>query len=168
MFGNKNSKEDLVNELASILDGIGSESNLFIDLTAQNIGFDIADPFAVDPDFERQLDGHEIVYIDTVSSCEGFEIMRDFAEGCGGRQREILIGALSKRHPFRMFKNAVMRQGMLDEWYAFKNNAYKESAQLRLDDSEVDFIEGKIVCGNKDNITNYHYEALDDDFCDEE
>lgn len=95
------------------------------------------DPFAVDPDAERQFDGHKIVYIDAVSSREGFEIMRDFSDRCGERQRTRLMHALSKRHPFRVFKNVVSDLGLLDEWYAFKNSAYREIAQSRLEDCEI-------------------------------
>ena len=126
------------------------------------------EPFAVDPDAERQFDGHKIVYIDAVSSREGFEIMRDFSDRCGERQRTRLMHALSKRHPFRVFKNVVSDLGLLDEWYAFKNNAYREIAQSRLEDCEIDFIDGKIVCGNNDNISTYRCENIDDNFDDDE
>ena len=116
------------------------------------------DPFAVDPDAERQFDGHKIVYIDAVSSREGFEIMRDFSDRCGERQRTRLMHALSKRHPFRVFKNVVSDLGLLDEWYAIKNSAYREIAQSRLEDCEI-VKEGLVVrllledvCENLDDV----------------
>ena len=166
MFRNINIKEELIDELSGDLDVIGLGMELFIDLTVQNIGFSFIDPFAVDLDVERQLDGHKIVYIDAVSSREGFEIMWDFSDGCGERQRTSLIRALSKRHPFRVFKNVVNDLGLLDEWYAFKNSACREIAQSRLEDCEIDFIDGKIVCGNNDNISTYRCEDFDDNFVD--
>ena len=168
MFRNINSKEELIDELSGDLDVIGLGMELFIDLTAQNIGFSFIDPFDVDLDVERQLDGHKIVYIDAVSSREGFEIMRDFSDRCGERQRTRLMHALSKRHPFRVFKNVVSDLGLLDEWYAFKNSAYREIAQSRLEDCEIDFIDGKIICGNNDNISTYRCEDFDDNFDDDE
>lgn len=164
MFRSITSKDDLIDELAGSLDCLGLESDLFIDLTNQNIGVSFADSVADEFDAGREIAGHEIVYIAAISSREGFEIMRDFADGCGERQRERLICALSKRHPFRMFKDALMNQGLLDEWYAFKNNAYRDIARLRLDENDIDFSDGKIVCGNKDYITTYHYEGIEDEF----
>jgi hypothetical protein len=59
---------------------------------------------------------------------------------------------LSRRHPFRGFRAEVQYLGILQEWYDFKNKAYEEFAEERLNDADVDFVDGRIVCTNPKNI----------------
>ncbi len=152
MFALKiNSREKLVSELSEQLDVSGDEMTPCIDLTDQVVTFRPGIGWLGD-DISDMLVGHEVVDIDAVSSREGFRIMENFASERPEAQQARLFQALSGRKPFRTFRYAVEQLGILDEWYAFKSEAYDALAEDRLADSCVQFIDGKIVCTNKDFI----------------
>lgn len=160
MFGDKiNDRESLVGALAEALDSAMEEFEVFVDLTAQTA--DVFIPTEISGEPNTNLDGHELVWIEKVSSREGFEIMRDFAEQYEGEVRQRLARALSGRRPFRSFKDALIEEGLCDTYYAFKDKAYRELAESRLQDADIDFVDGKIVCSEKQHVDVFACEEED-------
>lgn len=59
---------------------------------------------------------------DPLNSRESFQMMEDFVETIKNeRLRTRLIDAISIKKPFRNFRNAVEDEGILDDWYAYKD-----------------------------------------------
>lgn len=148
------SHEELVSELCDALESSNDEAKPCIDLTDQVVTVHF-DRMWMSDDMLAGMDGHEIVDIEPVSSREGFRIMEDFAAGRTEGQQRRLYNALSGKHPFRVFQQALTELGSLDDWYAFKGKAYVALAEERLADSDIEFVDGKIVCHNKQLIYKF-------------
>ena len=138
------SREKLINELGDLLEMANSEITPYINLTAQILG-ERVDSAYTDIDDEEELKGHEIVDIEIVSSHEAFSVMQRFAVSRADKECDILLRALSKRHPFSTFRTSVECLDILQEWYKFKREAYRELANDRLLSAGIVFEDGKIV-----------------------
>jgi predicted thioesterase len=67
-----------------------------------------------------------------------YEMMSDFATTVKNpRKREQLEIALSGKGAFRRFKDAVIREGIDEAWYAFRDRRYLEFARDWCDENEV-------------------------------
>ena len=147
------SKKDLLDEIGIALNSHGMEEKFFLDLTIQDIvpyPEDILEPGYRYSEFDTSLSKeeiqevrkkHRLIEIDAIPSHIGYGIMEEFAEQ---HDNEWLFRALKKRHPFAMFRDAVERANLLDQWYAFRDEAYGKQAQEWLDDNGIDFIDGRI------------------------
>ena len=148
------SKKDLLDEIGIALNSHGMEEKFFLDLTIQDIvpyPEDILEPGYRYSEFDTSLSKeeiqevrkkHRLIEIDAIPSHIGYGIMEEFAEQ---HNNEWLFRALKKQHPFAMFRNAVERANLLDQWYAFRDEAYGKQAQEWLDDNGIDFVDGRII-----------------------
>ena len=65
-------------------------------------------------------------------------MMSDFADTVRNpRKHEQLEIALSGKGAFRRFKDAVIREGVEDAWYAFRDRRYLEFARDWCDENEL-------------------------------
>lgn len=160
MIGGKiNDRKSLFTAVAEALEEVMDMSDVFVDLTEQTV--DILVPTEISGMSNKYLDGHELVWIEKITSHEEFEIMRDFAELCEGEEHEKLVRALSGRHPFRAFKDVLANEELYDNYYILHDKAYRELAESRLQDVDIDFVDGKIVCSEKSNISVFECEEDD-------
>ena len=148
------SKKDLLDEIGIALNSHGMEEKFFLDLTIQDIvpyPEDILEPGYRYSEFDTSLSKeeiqevrkkHRLIEIDAIPSHIGYGIMEEFAEQ---HDNEWLFRALKKRHPFAMFRDAVENANLLDQWYAFRDEAYGKLAQEWFDDNGIDFVDGKII-----------------------
>lgn len=148
------SKKDLLDEIGIALNSHGMEEKFFLDLTIQNImpyPEDILEPGYRYNEFDTSLSKeeiqevrkkHRLIEINPIPSYIGYGIMEEFAEQ---HDNEWLFRALKKRHPFAMFRDAVENANLLDQWYAFRDEAYGKQAQEWLDDNGIDFVDGRII-----------------------
>ncbi len=148
------SKKDLLDEIGIALNSHGMEEKFFLDLTIQNImpyPEDILEPGYRYNEFDTSLSKeeiqevrkkHRLIEIDAIPSHIGYGIMEEFAEQ---HDNEWLFRAPKKRHPFVMFRDAVENANLLDQWYAFRDEAYGKQAQEWLDDNGIDFVDGRII-----------------------
>ena len=148
------SKKDLLEEIGIALNSHGMEEKFFLDLTIQEIvpyPEDILEPGYRYNEFDTSLSKeeiqevrkkHRLIEINPIPSYIGYGIMEEFAEQ---HDNEWLFRALKKRHPFAMFRDAVENANLLDQWYAFRDEAYGKQAQEWLDDNGIDFVDGRII-----------------------
>jgi len=153
------SRRDLAKVLSDQLDVAFDESSVFIDLTAQDVLVHVKYIGVSDAEY----DGHEVVFIERFNSNEGYEVMEDFARSRPDDQAEPLFEALSRSHPFKTFRYALEDSGQLQDWYAFKNKAYIDLAEARMEKNGIDVVDGKIVCRNKSVVTIYEAEYVGED-----
>ena len=161
MFGKISNKEELVKELADVLDWVDVNSWPYVDLTAQTVGQHVNPDFG-DPSLEEELDGHELVSVEPRSSRDSYAIMEDFARARNDHERGRIFCAISGRKPFRAFRVCVETLGILEDWYAYKNDAMRQLAEAVLQDYDINFVDGKIVCTNPQNIHTFVYERDED------
>ena len=165
------SKEQLIEEIAEAIQERLNEVTSCLDLTTQTVtdvpsqylddffdndddGDDDEDDVDDDGDDEefdpvtgiplseiREQLSHDLVVIQAVTSHDGFEIMRDFAIQ---ENNDNLFRALDFRHPFRAFRDAVERENLLQKWYHFRDEEYKQLAIRWLEDNDIDFVDGKV------------------------
>lgn len=155
------SRRDLAEVLSDQLDSISDESSVYVDLTAQEVFVHV--PVEYTGVTDEEYDGHEVVRMEPFNSNEGFDVMEDFARSRPDALANPLLKALSKSHPFKMFRYALEDSGQLQDWYAFKNKAYADLAEARLEECCIDVVDGKIVCGDKSVVTIYEAECTDGD-----
>jgi hypothetical protein len=69
-----------------------------------------------------------------------YEMMSDFADTVKSpRKREQLEIALSGKGAFRLFKDAVNREGVADVWYTFRDKRYLEFAREWCDEEQISY-----------------------------
>ena len=69
------------------------------------------------------------VQVEPISSSEGFIIMEDFTDTVRNISKQnALMRALNRRNPFRQFRYALEDVELLESWYEYKNQAYKNLA----------------------------------------
>jgi predicted thioesterase len=80
---------------------------------------------------DRDLDEEEgWLRLPSQRDANEYDMMSDFADTVRSqRKRERLEIALSGKGAFRRFKDAVIREGMEDAWYAFRDRRYLEFAR---------------------------------------
>ena len=144
-------REKLIRLLGETLEEANDEMLPYVDLTSQTIEMHFNVDFSgIDENVE--MDGHEIVDIKPVSSREAFTVMERFALSRPEKEQQNLLHVLSRRHPFSAFRSEVEYLGIIQEWYNFKSKSYYALAEERLNDYDINIVDGKIVCSTPENI----------------
>ena len=138
------SREKLISTLGEMLAEANDELSPFVDLTSQTIEMHF-DSAISGIDEAEEVAGHEIVDIEPVSSREAFYVMERFALSRPQKEQDSLLHALSRRHPFRVFRSEIEYLGIMQEWYDFKSRSFYELAEERLNDHNISFVDGRIV-----------------------
>ena len=154
------SKEQLIKALADELDDCFDQSYPVVDLTDQIVAT-VLDSAYSDHDVNDWLNGHEVVSVEPLSSHESYSIMERFALSRSDGQAQRLCDALSMKHPFRRFKDAVNRLGIAEEWYAWRDEALLRYAEESLEYYGIDFVDGRIICTKKENVHTYLREGME-------
>jgi hypothetical protein len=69
-----------------------------------------------------------------------YAIMRDFCDSIENEDlRADLLDAIHGSGAFRRFKNMIGRRGLLDQWYAWRREAFEEIARDWLTEREIPF-----------------------------
>jgi len=80
-------------------------------------------------DHER-FDNDRFIPLPSKYDLNDYEIMEDFSVSVDDpAKRNILLTAISGKGAFRLFRHSIEKLGAEDEWYAFKNAAYREIAR---------------------------------------
>lgn len=78
--------------------------------------------------------------IEKMSSREGFQIMENFVDELrDGYFKDNLIKILDRKSPFANFKAEVESSEYREKWFAFRDAAYVEYVQEKLDMNDVAF-----------------------------
>lgn len=107
----------------------------------------------LDSDDEEDLEDDEVTARQVLESDDFVElpdqleihewsIMERFCESVENDQwREELLNAIQGRGAFRYFKDTIARLGIKEDWYAFREEAFKEIARDFLIVHEIPFVE---------------------------
>jgi hypothetical protein len=69
-----------------------------------------------------------------------WEIMRDFAHSQSDeRLAERLLRAIQGKGAFRYFKDVLLDEGIRDAWFAFRDKAMEEIAEMFLTDAKIPY-----------------------------
>jgi hypothetical protein len=69
-----------------------------------------------------------------------WSIMERFGQGReSARERDELLDSLHGRGAFRMFKSAIRRLGIEQQWYRFRDSALEEIAKHWLESNGLDY-----------------------------
>lgn len=157
---NIKSQSQLIQNIANALDNYSDEMIWCIDLTEQQV-IPICDPMVVGDDCMPE-EGHKMINIDRIPSSDSFQIMEDFKRECTTtKEQNLLDFALEQRHPFSTFRNAVYNLGIENKWFDYKAHALRKKAKEWMEENEVDFIDGKVVCGSNRIYTYYREDEED-------
>ncbi len=90
---------------------------------------------------DRDLDEEEgWLRLPSQRDADEYGMMSDFADTVrNSRKREQLEIALSGKGAFRRFKDAAIREGVAEAWYAFRDRRYLEFAREWCDDEEIPY-----------------------------
>jgi len=69
-----------------------------------------------------------------MDSTQGFQLMEDFAYSLTDEKfRDTIIEQLSRRRPFRNFKNLIDSSDYRQSWFEFKKNAYIDFVKKQIE-----------------------------------
>ena len=82
------------------------------------------------PKAREALESHRFLVLPGSFEIHAWSIMERFAQGqSGDRQADELLHSLHGRGAFRMFRSAVRRLGLEDDWYRFRESAFEDIAK---------------------------------------
>jgi hypothetical protein len=100
------------------------------------------------PDWQREaltkareaLESNRFLLLPGSFELHEWSIMERFAQERGTlRQRDELLDSLHGRGAFRMFKSAIRRLGIEEEWYRFRDSAFAEIAKDWLESNGLEY-----------------------------
>jgi Uncharacterised protein family (UPF0158) len=100
------------------------------------------------PDWQREtlpqareaLESNRFLLLPGSFEIHEWSIMERFGQGRqSARQRDELLDALHGRGAFRMFKSAIRRLGIEEEWFRFRDSAFEEIAKDWLDSNGIEY-----------------------------
>jgi len=92
------------------------------------------------PYIEKILKGEEFINLPSQFDIHEYSIMKDFCYTVEGEEvKEDLLRGIDGRGAFRMFKDLILRHGIRDDWFAFKNQALKKIAVRFLEHHEIPY-----------------------------
>lgn len=151
----KTKYEILVDAVAYALEDHSYSTEWYFDFDEQTTV-----PLCRDADCQPE-DGHRIVRIEPMPSWQSFQIMEDFADSVSDfKAKGKLFSALSRRHPFSSFQDALCYTGLCEEWFAFKNERMKYWVERWMEDNEVTYTDD---CAGCDNASVWISEEEDDE-----
>lgn len=110
-------------------------------------------------------EGHRVIRIDPMPSRLSFGIMEDFADNVSDYAKKAkLFSALSRKHPFSSFQQALCYTDLRQEWFAFKEESMRHWVERWMKENGVDFKEDCAVCDNTVIWVNEEEEEEDEDF----
>jgi hypothetical protein len=144
--------QDIVDDLSMMFDGIRS----FVDReTGEVIQVAIEDLGAAEEGEEEDVDDAALAIVRNWDryaqlpekhEVNKWEIMREFCETVEPpKRREQLLRAIHGRGAFRYFKDMAREFGIIEEWYAFEEDALREIARDWCGDNDVPFTDKRRV-----------------------
>ena len=76
----------------------------------------------------EQLDEHGFRRLPTQQELGEYDTMASFVDAQSGTAQERLLTAISGRGAFRRFKSEVQRLGLVEQWYAWHDEAFRRKA----------------------------------------
>jgi hypothetical protein len=116
-----------LNEAAEEFEMITSDMHLFYDKETGEFGFYGEYAETASPE---EFEGDDWIAAPSIHDFREYDMMEEFADSVNVTPaREILFFSLEGKGAFRRFKDALLRVGLRDEWFAFKRRAYIKIAR---------------------------------------
>lgn len=90
-------------------------------------------------ELSNQLDEHDCFRLPDQRELNDYAIMEDFVSTLSGSAQEKLEDAISGRGAFSRFKNGIRQLGLQDQWFAFRDEAYKRKAIAWCEENGVEW-----------------------------
>lgn len=137
----------LLDNVAGELDAISGQIAAFINRRTGELYTMITDEFMIDDEDDEARkkreeieDSDDWVALPSKWDLNEYRIMEDFAAGLKNKRLQAdLLDTIGGRGTFRRFKNMIDRAGLLDDWYKFKHEAFREFAADFLKSEEIPF-----------------------------
>jgi len=133
-------------KLTDIIEAIEStdqNSEYFLDRENGEIVY--INTMAMDPTEQEQiceqLDEHGFYRLPTSYDIDDYGIMENFSSQHSGIQADRLFDAINGRGAFSRFKREVRSLGIEQEWYAFRDAAYKQKAIEWCEENDLEWQE---------------------------
>ncbi len=88
-----------------------------------------------------RLDEHGFYRLPSSFDIGDYEIMEEFVYSLTGSAREKLSNAIQGRGAFRRFKDQIVKLGIDQEWYAFRDAAYNRKAAEWCEENGIEYEE---------------------------
>ena len=90
-------------------------------------------------ELSEQLDAHGCVQLPSSHEIGDYDILTDFIETLTEGAQDKLWPQVQGRGAFSRFKNTIIRLGIDQDWYAFKEDAYRKIAVEWCEDNEIEY-----------------------------
>jgi len=114
----------------------------FLDLETGEVERISPDPTEEDEEIIEQIENNPARYrrIDPMGSSQAFQVMEDYVASLPESEAKRTISqALSRPHPFRTFKDALLSfPDIRERWFRYHDEAYKEFAVSWLEEEGIE------------------------------
>ena len=139
----------IVGKITDLLDMVSSETELAYNPVNGNVIFIniLGSEFDDDEEFEDEEElTDEYLYLPTQYEIHEYAMMEEFSDSYpDNHKRTILLNTLQGRHVFRRFKDMLIVLGIRDEWFAFRDTAYRAIAERWCIDNNLISVTGDTV-----------------------
>jgi len=119
-----------------------AETEYFLDLETGEVERISSDPTEGDEEIIEQIENNPERYrrIDPIDSSQAFQVMEDYVSSLPESEaKRTLSQALSRPHPFRTFKDALLSlPDFREKWFRYHDEVYKEFAISWLEEEGVE------------------------------
>lgn len=151
-------------KLSDILEGLeftGSEVTAYINIkTGQVVMLSDDDVYEAEknediesyPDWQREIillarqicqeESEDFISLPTQDEIDEYHIMQDFIDSLEGDSvAATLCASIRGSGAFRRFKDAVCRLGVEQQWFKYRDNAYRELAIRWCDENQLEYVD---------------------------
>lgn len=134
--------QDLIEEM----DMQSEESKAYLDTETMNIVSVLyGDIYGADdindPDEFDELCGERFIPLPNRYNINEYQIMEDFIETLPENVQGVFYAAINGRGAFRRFKDVIINKDVEDQWYKFKEQAFKQIAVEWCRDNDIEYEE---------------------------
>ena len=128
-------------EVVDAMDMANQESENYLDLETGEIVCisEIAMSMNEQQELSDQLDEHGCVQLPSSYEVRDYDILTDFIETLPDDAQDKLWPQVQGRGVFSRFKNAIIQLGIDQDWYAFREDAYRKIASEWCEDNGIEY-----------------------------
>ena len=131
-------RTELIDRIAEMLERVSDETEFLYRISTDKIIYRDAEFLDENTLEDIEVNWKDYILLPTQYDIHEYRIMQDFAMECPYEQmREKMLASLRGKGAFRRFKDTVFYLGIRDDWFAYRDNRFREIAERWCVDNQL-------------------------------